>query len=116
MTDFDLKGEFLETARWRKEKAAEYPDDGRNELAVKLLTALAADADNVSEALEREFQSAYEQSYFARHPDDNDYDDEGISAWGERLRNIGFGYEPKTAEEFVRDAINLFSAHQDGAA
>jgi hypothetical protein len=89
-----LKDTFLETARWRREKAVEYPHDDGNALAVKLLEQLAASADQV----EPELLDAYAELV------DDFRDGETHS---ELLRNIGFRWAPATAREFVVEFISL---------
>ena len=98
MTDFDLKGEFLETARWRKEKAAEYPDDDRNQRAVELLEGLAADSESLSPDLVSALNDAAERYEKTR----GDFDESFAS---EELRAIGFAWLPKSAEEVARHFV-----------
>jgi hypothetical protein len=48
-----------QTSEWRRKKAAEYPDDLRNEKAIEMLDQLAIDSANLSDAQWSELQSYF---------------------------------------------------------
>jgi hypothetical protein len=88
-----LEDAFLDTARWRREKATEYPNDERNLEAAALLDRLATTVDQV----EPELLAAYAKLH-------DDYCD--IETHSEMLRAIGFDSAPETASEFVAKFIS----------
>jgi hypothetical protein len=51
--------EFSSTAEWRRQKAAEFPDDGRNGDAAKLLDRLAATTEQTPAHVVREYVQAW---------------------------------------------------------
>jgi len=89
---FDLKETFEMQAVWRRGKAAEYPQDGRNLEAAEIFDRLAATAGNVPpevlEAADELFDGA-----------------EDMEIWQDMLREVGFHSAPANAEEFVREFI-----------
>jgi hypothetical protein len=87
-----LKNGFLNTADWRREKAAEYPDDKRNLEAVTALERLADTVDQIEPDLLGAYIELWEDAIEAEE-------------YSEMLRTIGFQWEPKTATEFVREFI-----------
>ena len=88
-----LRLDFGETARWRREKAAEHPDDSRNVEAAELLDRLAKTIKDVDPTLLDAYGSLW---------DDEVHDSEQHS---EMLRLVGFQFFPQTAEEFVKQYI-----------
>lgn len=92
MTGLSLQGEFEAHAEFRREKAAEYPDDQRTRDAASIFDRLAATA----KAVPPEVIAAYEK-LFEDLPD--------AEAWNEALREVGFHRDYATAEEFVRAFI-----------
>jgi hypothetical protein len=88
-----LRLDFGETARWRREKAAEHPEDSRNVEAAELLDRLAKTIKDVDPTLLDAYGSLW---------DDDVQDSEQHS---EMLRLIGFQSFPHTAEEFVKEYI-----------
>ena len=87
-----LRVDFEETARWRRSEAAEYPEDLRNLEAAALLDKLAASVESIAP----DFLDAYGFLWL-------DFRDS--EQHSEMLRQIGFNYWPKTAEEFVKAYI-----------
>ena len=84
----ELRDEFERTATWRREKAAEHPDDTRNAEAAAVLDRLAETAVDVDARL----LTAYEELI------------EGLmesERHSEMLREIGFHSWPSTASEFI---------------
>jgi hypothetical protein len=88
-----LRLDFGETARWRREKAAEHPEDSRNIEAAELLDRLAKTIKDVDPTLLDTYGALW---------DDEVQDSEQHS---EMLRLIGFHFFPQTAEEFVKQYI-----------
>jgi len=78
---------------WRSEKAAEYPNDARNEKVAALLETLAATVPGIQAAtLERLDRT------FSATPD--------IEAeWNVHLRCVGFASFPNSAEDLVREFL-----------
>lgn len=87
-----LKDMFAMQAEWRREKAKEYPGDGRNLEAAVTLDHLAATADAVPDDVLDAFQKLC-----------RDLDDAEV--FNEMLRQVGFYSAPETAEAFVRAFI-----------
>ncbi len=87
----ELKEDFQKTANWRAEKAAEYPDDTRNERAVEILRRLAATADDVPP----ELMSEYKAVFFRWDTS------EVVRLHDEALCAVGFHSHPKDATAFV---------------
>jgi hypothetical protein len=90
----ELQDCFKEQAEWRREKAERYPDDKRYLEAAAIFDRLAATVDAIPQDLFRAFSE----------PGVNDglLD---VERWTEMLRDVGFGWTPKSAEEFVRSFI-----------
>jgi hypothetical protein len=82
---FEGKGE------WRRQKAAEHPDDKRNLEAVTIFDRLAKSVNAVSPGILNAFFELYE-------------DDEGEDL-SEELRRVGVYSTPKTAEDFCRSYV-----------
>src|SRR6478672_5668926 len=93
-----LRLDFGETARWRREKAAEHPEDSSNVEAAELLDRLAKTIKDVDPTLLDAYGSLW---------DDDVQDSEQHS---EMLRLIGFQSFPQTAEEFVKEYITKRTA------
>jgi hypothetical protein len=87
-----LRDDFLDTARWRREKAKEHPDDERNLRAAELLEELATSVDAVAP----ELLEAYMEL-------GDDIRDSEIHS--DMLRTIGFHWAPASGTEFVRAFI-----------
>ena len=87
-----LREQFENTARWRREKAREYPDDERNLWAAETLERLAATVADVDPQLLT--------AYFELFDDLPDSEAEQ-----EMFRSVGFHSAPETAEEFIRGFI-----------
>jgi hypothetical protein len=88
----DLRLDFANTAHWRREKAAEHPEDSRNIEAAELLDRLAKTVKDI----DPNFLDAYGALW------DDVMDAEQHS---ETLRQIGIQSFPQTAEEFVKAYI-----------
>jgi hypothetical protein len=88
-----IKNDLEATARWRFDKAAEYPNDARNEKVAALLETLAATVPGIQAAtLERLDRT------FSATPD--------IEAeWNVYLRCVGFASFPDSAEDLVREFL-----------
>jgi hypothetical protein len=89
----NLKETFEDQARWRREKAKEYPDDARNTEAAEIFDQLAATVWQIKPELIVLLESALDG------PDDNYINNERFS---DMLSLIGFRAFYDTAEEFVR--------------
>lgn len=94
MSDF-LRDDFSDTARWRREKAVEYPDDRRNFEAAELLERLANWASAVPAGMLTDLELYSETDGFRFS-----------EVWSESLRAVGFRAMPDTAEEFVEDVLH----------
>jgi hypothetical protein len=90
-----LREEFLDTARWRREKAAEYPDDERNLAAAQTLERLAETVGQIDSELLAVFSEEFHDDIF---------DTYGLFC--EMLRETGFETDYETAAEFVRSFIS----------
>jgi hypothetical protein len=86
---------FKDTAGWRREKAAEHPDDARNLEAAELLERLALTVPT-DHMLARKIVEA------------DDSEDAGMfsEAFNGVLTRIGFDSAPKTADEFLRLVVD----------
>jgi hypothetical protein len=87
-----LRLDFGETARWRREKGAEHPEDSRNVEAAELLDRLAKTIKDVDPTLLDAYGALWDDV-----PDSEQH--------SEMLRLIGFQSFPQTAEEFVKQYI-----------
>ena len=85
--------DFSNTAEWRRQKAAEYPDDTRNKEAAELLGHLASTVPQVETHLLKAYLELWEDCREAE-------------LHNELLRTVGFHWRPKTATEFVREFIS----------
>ena len=92
----NLRDEFAEQARWRREKAEQYPDDDRNLVAAAIFDRLTATADAIPEDVFVTFAE------LGSDVDDGFLDNE---RWSEMLREVGVRSAPDTAEEFLRSYI-----------
>jgi hypothetical protein len=88
-----LKDEFLDTARWRREKAADNADDERNLLAADLLEQLA---DTVNQV-----ESNLLVAYAELGEDCRDFE-----THSELMRTIGFQWAPESASEVVAKFVS----------
>ena len=90
-----IKNDLEATARWRFDKAAEYPNDARNKDAALRLETLVATIPSIQPAI---LESLYRT--FRANPDIQD-------EWNTRLRFVGFkSFFPNSAEEFIRDFLD----------
>ena len=92
-----LRDEFLATAEWRHQKAAEYPGDKRNPEAAALLGRLASTTDQVEPHLLNAYLELWEDLLEAEEH-------------SEMLRTVGFQWARQTATEFVREFIKRFTS------
>jgi hypothetical protein len=83
---------------WRNEKVIVYPGDGRNQNAVRHLTALLRSCDELSTDRIRAYQNIYDEFSYVTS-----------SIESSMLRRIGFDYFPKSADEFVSDLVSNVS-------
>lgn len=97
-TPEELAGEFEGQAWWRREKAAEYPDDRRNLEAAAVHDRLAASA------------LACPQETITRA---GKLHDEESEVWSSMMRNIGFGHEPADAEAFLNHYIEIMEDRRE---
>jgi hypothetical protein len=88
-----LRNDFESNAMWRIQKAADYPQDYRNDEAAKLLTKLADSVDDVPDTL---------LVLFSLHWGDGEESSSHLEEYLEAVRRVGFGDFPKNATEFVR--------------
>lgn len=89
-----LQDAFKQTAEWRREKAAEHPDDARNAEAAVLLDRLATTVEDASISL----LLRYHKLFSGDDPDP-------IERQNDRLKEIGFHRWPKDAEDFLTDFL-----------
>jgi len=82
---------FEGKALWRRQKAAEQPDDKRNLKAATILDRLAKSVDSVPPTTLNSFFELYE-------------DNEGEEL-SDELRQVGFHSDPKTADDFCRSYV-----------
>jgi hypothetical protein len=100
--DIELEALDLEsTAAWRRRKAEEYPEDGRNETAAEALARLAAEVRRLEgTALHREYSAFLDA-----------FGDDALSACVERANvyrsRIGFDHLPATGQEYLRALMRL---------
>jgi hypothetical protein len=92
----NLQDVFEEQARWRREKAEQYPNDERNLEAAAIFDHLAATVGAIPEDVFVVF------SELGPDVDDGFRDAE---RWSEMLCEVGFHSVPETAEDFVRSYI-----------
>lgn len=88
----ELKEELERQAEWRREKVAEYPDDGRNADAATLLDRLAKSVERIDPVVVDTFYSLFD-------------DGSDSELWLEWLRQVGFHQWPESAEELCRAFI-----------
>ena len=89
----DLRDDLQQTLEFRKRTMAEYPQDGRNEKAVLLITRLIPTVDDISPVLLQRFDAAL----------DDQLTDE---PWDHYLRSLAFKFAPGSAGELVMAFIN----------
>jgi len=89
-----LKIDLLNMAEWRRRKADEFPADTRNAASADMLERLAGTAGQVDPGLLRAYTELLEDlTDGEKHSD--------------LLREIGFGWEPESASEFVSRFVAL---------
>lgn len=100
---FETFADMLDdTARWRRQKAIEYPDDSRNQWSADLASAIARElragvgtsqANQHLNTIKRLWQAGDE---FHASETVNEY-----------VARIGFDHAPENAEEFLADVADL---------
>ena len=95
---------FEGQAEWRRQKAAEYPDDKHNLEAATIFDRLAKSVADVPPAILNAFFELYE-----------DYEGDELS---EQLRMVGFQSDPKTADDFCKSCIasQTYREYQQGSS
>lgn len=105
--------ELEDTARWRSEKAAEYPDDSRNADAETLLLKLADQLRGITGSAKSTSFELFHDDLFC---DDNEDEDkinssnEVVRLWSEYRSRVGFRNFPESAEEYLDDLMELARA------
>jgi len=103
MIDTLIKG-LSEQANWRREKAAEYPDDKRNEEAAAILERLVEELTKLKGSpTEAELVRVDSLLSVALKGQD-----EVVSQYDEYHRTIGFSVFPKSAQEYLEDLIKIY--------
>ena len=88
-----LKSDFLDAATRRRDEATKSPLDERYHEAMQLLAALAATVDQIEPSLLAAYAELWEGPV-------------EFEAHAELLREVGFGFWPNTAAEFVSRFIS----------
>jgi len=83
-----IERDFRASARWRRERAVEYPSDKRNLEAAMLLDRLADTVREIEPALLGAWRELYKES--------------DVETWNEMIRQVGFYSDSKNATEFVQ--------------
>ena len=91
-----LRERFLDTARWRREKAQEYPADARNLQAAEILEQLVKTVDQVDPSLLVAFGEFFDQEGGSFRE---------FESCNEMLRTVGFHWVPESASEFVTEFV-----------
>lgn len=97
MTKDELKQKFTRIAEWRRQKAAEHPDDHRDAQAAMVLDRLASSVDEIKD---HDFE-AY-----------NELLEGNTELQADLLMGVGFGWWPKSAEEFIETYIANRKSHR----
>jgi hypothetical protein len=87
-TKRELQEDFEAQAEWRREKAAEYPDDTRNLEAAVIWDRLAATVQDIPAEVIDAFNELFEDL-----PDSEQ--------WSQMQRDVGFHAFPENARELV---------------
>jgi len=103
-TDYIFQG-LTKTRRFRLQKAKQYPDDGRNEIAAASLLKLANDATELTDESWKLLQLFYD-------PDSRIWQDAICQA----TKNVGFSNKSKSFPFFVRNLIVLLQHQQSAVA
>ncbi len=93
----DIRDDVDQTARWRSQKAEQYPLDDRNTRAVVILRAVGASFETLTDDLVEAFLKGKASAW---NKGREEYWQEG---WSAHLRSVGFGYAPKTLAQLVDD-------------
>jgi hypothetical protein len=103
--------EYLEhTAEWRREKAAEYPDDERNAEAATLLQQLCEACLDTDPSEQGQNEATYER--LAR----NDSDHVPMERFHDYLGRIGFDHWPCDVEQLCHGLLHAMGLDQEEAA
>jgi hypothetical protein len=117
MTIDELAEELESVSEWRSQKAAQYRDDSRNTEAAELLTKLAEELRRLGDTPElTKFRALYE---FVIHDCDKDGENEISEVcrrWAEYRSRIGFDHFPSSAQEYVRDLVEIVHEAAPSAA
>jgi hypothetical protein len=111
MSEFDdsLLGrevmDLEDTARWRGEKADQWPDDQRNAQAQAYLTELASKLRGVAGTPKAVAFEALHDFIFSGTDAENPV--EVVRLWSEYRSGIGFRNFPATAEEYLDQLMEL---------
>lgn len=97
--------ELESTAHWRSEKAALYPEDGRNAAAQVHLLKLAAQLRDIAGSPKAIIFETFQDFVFSDNEEENPV--EVVSLWGEYRSRIGFNRFPSTAEEYLDELMEL---------
>lgn len=97
---------FEGTAEWRMQKAVEYPDDGRNQVAVEELQELSGQASDI--------EPGAAEAYW-RLSEDIDMTYRLTEIEQEALRSIGFSNSYSTATKFVDTIVSEVSRSESFA-
>jgi hypothetical protein len=103
MDTVELREAFLDQARWREQKAVQYPEDTRNAKAAELLRQLAEVAKDVPENVFLAYEEAFQAILSSKTWEDGMM--EALEEWNQMMREIGFHAEYDDAEEFLRTYI-----------
>lgn len=97
--------ELEDAARWRGEKAIQWPDDGRNAQAQVNLTELASKLRGIAGSPKAVAFEALHDFIFSGADTDNPV--EVVRLWSEYRSGIGFRIFPTTAEEYIDQLMEL---------
>lgn len=99
------------SAEWRREKAAEYPDDSRNVEAASLLDRLAEQCLDTDETRQGEYVTAFVRFYSSTAWDFPEFE-----RFNTYLREIGFHHWPDNPEALCEDILNALGVDLSEAA
>lgn len=92
-----LRATILENARWRREKASEFPNDDRNITAAGLLEQIADTVDAIPDGLMRDYASLWNEQIAFKL----------IEAQSTLLREVGF----RTSFDNATKLVELLMDH-----
>ena len=104
----DLEG----TAHWRRGLVEQFPQDNRNETAAKLLEQLSTDLRSAPNLPIADEIADIEERLLELSGGNKRYDLSELSTeCGELRRRIGFSLFPRDGNEYLRDLLEIYSAH-----